>query len=83
MEVAKDRMVERLVLEQTMEEEFIRCNLFFIGFLSFLMMIYSAYPADALLPVHETIANGYSLPDIGLSRDLLLAPLTRVWGRIL
>ncbi|CAD7939844.1 unnamed protein product [Amoebophrya sp. A120] len=64
LQVAKDRMVERLVLEQTMEEEFIRCVLFFVGFMSFLMMLYTAYPADALLPVHETISNAYNLGDI-------------------
>ena len=53
LEVVKDKMVERLVLEAAMEEGFIRCVLFFVGFIAFIMMVYTAYPADELLPVHE------------------------------
>jgi len=64
LEVVKDRMIERLVLEQAMEEGFIRCVLFFVGFISFIMMVYTAYPADELLPVHEAIRATYGLDDM-------------------
>ena len=49
------------------KSEQVRCILFFLGFISFLMMIYTAYPADFLFPVHQTISSAYSLEDLDVS----------------
>lgn len=39
LEVIKARMIERLVMESTLESGFVRCVLFFVGFVSMIMMV--------------------------------------------
>ena len=55
--VIKDRLVERLILEDNLERTFFQCTLFLVGFVLFLSLVHMATPTELILPIHEMIAN--------------------------
>jgi len=65
LKLVKDRWVERLVLENSMESSIARCFLFLVYYVFFLMMLYMSYPSPNLLPVHQALTDHFELADTG------------------
>lgn len=78
--VIKDRLVERLILEDNLERTFFQCTLFLVGFVLFLSLVHMATPTGLILPIHEAIAKQYDLAS--LSRIQTLPELQDYLARV-